>query len=58
MTITEGIVTGFLHSFTVSAVNGRGEGPQSNEIQVYAATTSLAPVNLRRKEADGTHVSI
>lgn len=37
-TQTDSIVTGFEHSFEVTAVNGRGESSKSESIEIYAAT--------------------
>lgn len=53
-----GIVTGFLHTFTVTALNGRGESAQSLPIQIYAATISTVPLLVRRKEATGASVTL
>jgi hypothetical protein len=58
ITQTDGIITGYLHSFTVTAVNGRGEGAHSDPISIYAATISTVPKNVRRLTADGSYVSL
>jgi hypothetical protein len=55
---TDRIITGFQHEFKVSAVNGRGEGVQSEPILIYAATISTKPANVRRKEAGSDFVTV
>jgi hypothetical protein len=57
-TQTDSIVTGFLHKFTVTANNGRGESEQSQPISIYAATISTPPVNPRRKSATSSSVTL
>jgi hypothetical protein len=53
-----GIVTGFLHTFEVTATNGKGESNKSDPVQIYAAQISTAPVNLSKLSASATYVQI
>ena len=43
-----GITAGSLYTFTISAINGRGESQPSSALSIYAATIPTAPTNLVR----------
>jgi len=45
---------GFIHSFTVSAVNEVGEGSQSTFRNIIAGTVPTGPLNLVKVFADVT----
>ena len=46
------VTSGASHDFTVSAINSRGEGPQSTpDVTIIAATVPTKPLNVRKKSA-------
>jgi hypothetical protein len=57
-THSAGLVAGQQYTFNVSSINGRGEGPKTADLKIYAATVTSAPINLRKKTASTSSITI
>jgi len=56
---TNAVTPGDSYDFTVSAINGRGEGAQSDPaVSILAATVSTEPLNLRKVSATTARIEI
>ena len=54
-----GVTSSQSHQFTVSAINSRGEGPQSSpEVTIIAGTVPSMPLNLRKNSASISQITI
>jgi len=57
-TQSTGLTAGQQYSFEVSAVNGFTEGDKTSPLLVYAATVTSVPLNVRKKTASTSSITI